>query len=105
MCLYVAPASKDTGGTRDVVQYRGLPASVVALTSPGCVLLVGLDLWNFGWFLVVRFVCAIRVPFCARVSRVCPVCPGSPRILHPYNWFTQPFHTEASRCKVWQQPV
>jgi hypothetical protein len=26
-----------------------------------------------GW-MVVRFVCVIRVPVCARVSRVCPVC-------------------------------
>jgi hypothetical protein len=24
--------------------------------------------------MVVRFVCVIRVPLCARVSRVCPVC-------------------------------
>jgi hypothetical protein len=31
--------------------------------------------------MVVRFVCVIRVPVCARVSRVCPVCPGSPRCL------------------------
>jgi hypothetical protein len=29
-------------------------------------------------WMVVRFVCVIRVPVCARVSRVCP---GSPRCL------------------------
>jgi hypothetical protein len=29
---------------------------------------------GFGWFLVVRFVCVIRVPVCARVPRLCPVC-------------------------------
>ena len=28
-----------------------------------------------------RFVCVIRVPLCARVSRVCPVCAGSPQCL------------------------
>jgi hypothetical protein len=28
--------------------------------------------------MVVRFVCAVRVPLCVRVSRVCP---GSPRCL------------------------
>ena len=30
--------------------------------------------------MVVRFVCVIRVPVCARVSRVCP---GSPRAPAP----------------------
>jgi hypothetical protein len=30
--------------------------------------------------MVVKFVCVIRVPVCARVSRVCP---GSPRCLFP----------------------
>jgi hypothetical protein len=28
--------------------------------------------------MVVRFVCVVRVPLCARVSRVSRVCPGSP---------------------------
>ena len=32
---------------------------------------------GFGW-MVVRFVCAVLVPLCVRVSRVCP---GSPRCL------------------------
>ena len=40
---------------------------------------------NVCWWvwMVVRFVCVIRVPLCARarVSRVCHVCPGSPRSL------------------------
>ena len=31
--------------------------------------------------MVVRFVRVIRVPACARVSRVSRVCPGSPRCL------------------------
>ena len=30
-------------------------------------------------WMVVRFVCVIRVPVCARVSRVCPVCVPAPR--------------------------
>jgi hypothetical protein len=36
--------------------------------------------WWRGWWvwMVVRFVCAVRVPLCVRVSRVCP---GSPRCL------------------------
>ena len=34
----------------------------------------------FGW-MVVRFVRVIRVPACARVSRVSRMCPGSPRCL------------------------
>ena len=29
---------------------------------------------------VVRFVCVIRVPLCARVSRVCPVCVPAPPV-------------------------
>ena len=33
-------------------------------------------------WIVVRFVCVIRVPVCARVSRVCPVCvPAPPGVL------------------------
>ena len=32
-------------------------------------------------WMVVRFVCVIRVPVCARVSCVPRVCPGSPRCL------------------------
>ena len=27
--------------------------------------------------------CAVRVPSCVRVSRVCPVCPGSPGVFEP----------------------
>ena len=41
--------------------------------SCGCVV-------GFEW-MVVRFVRVIRVPACARVSRVTRVCPGSPRCL------------------------
>ena len=34
--------------------------------------------------MVVRFVCVIRVPVCARVSRVCPVCvPAPPGVFLP----------------------
>jgi hypothetical protein len=29
-------------------------------------------------WMVVRYVCVIRVPVCARVSRVCPVCVPAP---------------------------
>ena len=29
-------------------------------------------------WMFVRFVCVIRVPVCARVSRVCPVCVPAP---------------------------
>ena len=36
--------------------------------------------FGFGWT-VVRFVRVIRLPACARVSRVSRVCPGSPRCL------------------------
>ena len=31
-------------------------------------------------WMVVRFVCVIRVPVCARVSRVCPVCVPAPPV-------------------------
>ena len=52
-------------------------ATVVALTA-GCVL-VGLVVW-----MVVRFFCVIRVPLCACVSRVCPVCvPAPPGVFLP----------------------
>ena len=34
-----------------------------------------------GWCRVVRFVSVIRVPVCARVSRVCPGSPSLPRCL------------------------
>jgi len=33
---------------------------------------------------VVRFVCVIRVPLCARVSRVCPVCVPAPPV--SFDW-------------------
>ena len=34
--------------------------------------------------MVVRFVCVVRVPLCARVSRVCPVCvPAPPGVILP----------------------
>ena len=31
-------------------------------------------------WMVVRFVCAVRVPLCVRVSRVCPVCVPAPQL-------------------------
>ena len=35
-------------------------------------------------WMVVRFVCVIRVPVCARVSRACPVCvPAPPGVFLP----------------------
>jgi hypothetical protein len=43
--------------------------------------------------MVVRFVCVVCVPLCARVFRVSRVCPGSPRCL-----FTdKPIHTAIFR--------
>jgi hypothetical protein len=54
-----------------ILQYR---VPVVALT---CVVRVVCCWWVW---MVVRFVCVVRVPLCARVSRVCPVCvPAPPR--------------------------
>ncbi len=67
---------------------RSVVAMVVAL-SCGCVGGFGLQVW-----MVVKFVCVIRVPVCAHgpvwhpgvflpvhVFRVSRVCPGSPRCL------------------------
>ena len=34
-------------------------------------------------WMVVRFVCVIRVPVCARVSRVCPGSPRCPGVFLP----------------------
>ena len=54
------------------------PAAVLAAVESGAVSAVA---WScgcvvgFGW-MVVRFVRVIRVPACARVSRVSRVCPG-----------------------------
>ena len=45
-----------------------------------CGFRAGLCPLGFGW-MVVSFVRVIRVPACARVSRVSRVCPGSPRCL------------------------
>ena len=45
-----------------------------------CGFRAGLCPLGFGW-MVVRFDRVIRVPACARVSRVSRVCPGSPRCL------------------------
>jgi len=45
-------------------------------------------------WMVVRFVCAVRVPLCVRVSRECPVCvPRLPRCLFTG---TSKFHCEVS---------
>ena len=45
--------------------------------------------------MVVRFVCVVCVPLCARVFRVSRVCPGSPRCL-----FTdKPIHTAIFRSR------
>ena len=51
--------------------------------------------------MVVRFVRVIRVPACARVSRVSRVCPGSPRCLFTgttENMFTV-LGTNRADCK------
>ena len=39
--------------------------------------------------MVVRFVCVIRVPVCARVSRVCPGSPRAPGVSF-YRYCTVP---------------
>ena len=62
----------DSGPAAVLAAVESVAVSAVAW-SCGCV-----D--GFGW-MVVRFVRYIRVPACARVSRVSRVCPGSPRCL------------------------
>ena len=48
---------------------------------PSRVVLVRVCRWVW---MVVRFVCVIRVPVCARVSRACPVCvPAPPGVFLP----------------------
>ena len=43
---------------------------------------------SLGLDVVVRFVCVIRVPVCARVSRVCPVCvPAPPGVFLPVSFY------------------
>ena len=57
----------NTGGSRDIQhQYRYLWLFCVCPGSPP----ESLNRY--------RFVCVIRVPVCARVSRVCPVCVPAP---------------------------
>jgi len=51
------------------VAVESAAASVVALTSADV-----RDVCCWWVWMVVRFVCVVRVPLCARVSRVCPVC-------------------------------
>ena len=55
---------------------KSLPLRVVNVNTTDAT--AGAVLWVW---MVVRFVCVIRLPVCARVSRVCPVFPGSPRCL------------------------
>ena len=38
-------------------------------------------------WMVVRFVCVVRVPLCARVSRVCPVCVPCVSRLPPVSFY------------------
>ena len=56
----------------------GLAAVLAAVESVA--VFVRVCVVGFGW-MVVRFVRVIRLPACARVSRVSRVCPGSPRCL------------------------
>jgi len=59
------------------VAVESAAASVVALTC-------GNVCCCWVW-MVVRFVCVVRVPLCARVSRVCPVCvPAPPMSFYRY---------------------
>ena len=49
--------------------------------------------WVRWWVgMVVRFVCVIRVPVCARAPRVCPVCVLEITHRHTFT-FTQALHT------------
>ena len=64
----------DSGPAAVLAAVESAAVSAVAW-SCGCVV-------GFGW-MVVRFVCVIRVPACARVSRVSRVCPGSPGVFLP----------------------
>ena len=46
-------------------------------------------------WMVLRFVCVIRVPVCARVSRVCPVCvPAPPGVFLPVQFCPRRIHNE-----------
>ena len=46
-------------------------------------------------WMVLRFVCVIRVPVCARVSRVCPVCvPAPPGVFLPVQFCTRRISNE-----------
>ena len=58
-------------------------------------------------WMVVRFVCVIRVPVCARVSRVCPVCvPAPPGIFLPVGNCRCELHACArSRSPQWQTEI
>ena len=56
----------------------GLAAVLAAVESVA--VSVRVCVFGFGW-MVVRFVRVIRLPACARVSRVSRVRPGSPRCL------------------------
>ena len=58
--------------------YLDLVERVVLIRSVGRRAVVRVCWWVW---MVVRFVCVIRVPVCARVPRVCP---GSPRCLFPF---------------------
>ena len=60
------------GSLRLFLRAAAVESVAVSAVARSCGCVVG-----FGW-MVVRFVRVIRVPACARVSRVSCVCPGSP---------------------------
>ena len=89
-------ASSESAAGSGRLRACGCSAAVLAAVESVAVF-VRVCVVGFGW-MVVRFVRVIRVPACARVSRVCPgsprclftgtrvsrvsrVCPGSPRCL------------------------
>ena len=69
--------------------YLDLVERVVLIRSVGRRAVVRVCWWVW---MVVRFVCVIRVPVCARVPRVCP---GSPRCLFPVLSF------QKAACLFW----
>ena len=77
--LPVGRGAVDSGPAAVLAAVESVAVSAVA-RSCGCVV-------GSGWF-VVRFVRVIRVPACARVSRVSRVCPGSPRCLFTGRYCT-----------------
>jgi len=63
-----------TRDTRNTRTHKGTQYPVPVPVTKRC---------SWVW-MVVRFVCAVRVPLCVRVSRVCPVCvPAPPGVFLP----------------------